>query len=437
MTEPGTREGLFDSPPFSALDEAVRGELAHLVRLERHGDGEVIVSEGGIADDLLLLVSGEVSVYQAGKLTRVARAPDNLGLLSVLERGRRSATLRSFGVCEIGRLSRDDLWRLVHEYPELGTRLILHLGGELRRLYDREEQWLSHLEDFFDPPNARMVPGPYQAEPYEMVLLVMESDPERLASLRPPALRAIPGLEHVYFLTFNFFERIVTTHPRGRGKSFSYDETTPFLPCLGPRLSPGLFTPELYPDNYLAIAIGRELYGLPKRFGLTNRRGREVELLLGQRLVLRGRWEGEEPCSVAEFTQGVATCVGAPETLAWLAGAANRGLHALARRRDHQRLPVSLPLWVRQQVPQVRLEEPGEWAKDRLLEVPFRLSAVDQLTRLHGPEVRVYEDGHFLAGRCLGGWGLRAAFGFDKVAVCRDYLEKRGKRAWVRRLLGG
>ncbi len=433
MRQPGSLTPLLECPPFQGVDAAVQQEILRLIRRQHIHAGAVIVDEGEQATDLVILLEGEVSVYQTGKLSRVARAPEALGLLSVLERGRRSATLRAFQTCEVARLDRDELWRLIQRYPQLGASVILHLGEEIRRLYAREERWLSHLEDFYESPAARMVPGPYRAEPYEMIFLVMRGDPAALASLRPPGLRAIPGMEDVYVLTFNFFERIVTAHPSGQGKSFSYSETTPFLPCLG--RGPGLFSPELYPDSYLAISIGRELYGLPKRFGLTERRGREVELSVDQRLILRTRWDSEAPCEVDAFTRDVATAVGAPESLAWLAASVNRGLHALAQRREQGRLPISLPLWVRQQVPQVSLDQPGAWASDRLLEVPFSISGIQDLARLAAPHVHQLDDRHFRHGRCLCGYRMRVAFGFDRVTTRRDYLaEERGRSRLVRLL---
>ncbi len=56
-------------------------------------------------------------------------------------------------------------------------------------MYRREHAWLEHMADFFQSPNALIVPGPYEAAPYEMILLVMQGDPADMAALMPPGVR--------------------------------------------------------------------------------------------------------------------------------------------------------------------------------------------------------------------------------------------------------
>src|SRR5262249_7916547 len=151
-------------------------------------------------------------------------------------------------------------------------------------------------DDFFDPPNARLVPGPYRFSPMRLVLHVVETERAALAALLPRGLHLLPGLGGRYLVVFGDFHRCVTQHARGDGRVFSYRETTPFIPCAGfGRV--GAFIPELYPDSYMAILLGREIYGFPKRLGRTTVRGDGVDVIVDHARLMRARWS--RPTSLA------------------------------------------------------------------------------------------------------------------------------------------
>ncbi len=129
----------------------------------------------------------------------------------------------------------------------------------------------SDLRDYFLPGFAGMVPGPYLAEDVEVIFFLMEE--EKPPADLPPGLHGFPqiiplfrDLPRRYVFAFNRFNKITSRHELGMGKSFSYEEAAILRPCLGPGNLPGAFCPEVYPEHYLAITLGRELYGFPKRF---------------------------------------------------------------------------------------------------------------------------------------------------------------------------
>jgi hypothetical protein len=431
MDIPQALEALSSLPLISRLDPEARAALALAVRPARFQSGERIVQEHEPADSLLLLVSGELAIVQERRLTRLAQGPGVLGMLAVLEQGQRTASLEATTPVELLLLDREALWRLTREQPSFNASLLNWLGGELGRMYRREQAWLEHMADFFHSPNARIVTGPYEADPYEMIFLVMQGEPGALAALMPPGVRPVAELEGVYILSFNFFERLASTNPLGEQRAFRYRETAAFLPCLGPGGRPGVYCPELYPDNYLAITIGRELYGMPKRFGTTVRRGEQVDLLLDDRLVVRARWSGREPCDIGELSQAVAGGGGVHPVVVSMAGKLTRAVHALGARLPEGRLPVHLPVFVHRQVPAVHREARHIYAEDQLIEVPFRMGAVTEIHRLGQPRVSCHHPGHFLHGRCLDGFSVQVSFSMDHRVVLRDYLGEQGPRLGV------
>ncbi len=208
----------------------------------------------------------------------------------------------------------------------------------------------------------------------------------------------------------------------GEGRSFRYSEAAPFVPCIGPRGTPAVFCPELYPDNYLAITIGRELYGLPKRFGVTVRREDRVDLLVDDRLAVRASWHGREPCGIGDLSRQVVERSGGNRALATLAGGITQAVHALAARLPDRRLPVALPVLVHRQVPAVQGEARKVWAVDQLREVPIHMSAVQRIHALGDPRVACHHPAPFLRGRCLCAFSAEVGFELHRGKVVRDYM---------------
>jgi hypothetical protein len=429
-------DALSSLPLISRLDPEARRALASAVRPARFNPGERIVQEHEPAEDLLLLVSGELSIVQSGRLTRLTHAPTVLGVLAVLDQGRRTASLEASSEVELLMLHQDDLWRLTREQPSFNASLLDWLGGELGRMYRREQAWLEHMADFFHSPNARIVTGPYEAAPYEMLFMVMQGDPAALSELMPPGVEPLGPLEGIFILSFNFFGSLFSTNPFGEERSLGYRETGIFIPCVGPRGRMGVFCPEMYPDNYLAITIGRELYGLPKRFASTVRRGEQVDLLLDDRLVARARWRGEEPCTLVDLCDAMYEGAGAHPAVGFLAGQIVRAMNSVGDRLGERRLPLRLPLFVHRQVPAVHSEARHIYAEDKLIEVPFHLAPIRKVRRLSEPRVSCHHPDHFLQGRCVAGFSVEVAFAMDQHTVLRDYLGEAREQAAPQGLLG-
>ena len=166
-------------------------------------------------------------------------APSVAGLLAVLDEQPRTGTLTAVGEARVFSISKADLRGLLHDSDTLAGNVLKFVAGELRAAYAKEDAMHRHLADFFVRPNSRIVPGPYVADPYDVYFFVVRAAPGELRRLLPRGVRPIPGLEDCFALTFNFFDRVYTRHPSGKAKAFSYNETTPFIPCLAQGLRPG------------------------------------------------------------------------------------------------------------------------------------------------------------------------------------------------------
>jgi|GEM_PF-1201238 len=418
---------------LNGLDAAAtRVALAGVV-YARLPDGAVFVEQGDAADALYFLVSGEVAIRRNGRLVTLLRAPTVLGLVSLVDDVSRSATLSAFGGAEIFRMPREVFDTLMRKSLAFRENVTRRLAAEVRELYARNDLLLQHLDDFFETPNARLVPGPYRGEAFEQTVLVVEDDPRRVRALLPPGVEPLPGAGGRFLLTFNRFEGVRTLHPSGAGRSFDYSETTLFIPARHGLTHAGLFCPELYPDNYLAIALGRELYGFPKRFGSTsfsNRpEGGGVDFVMGGRLVLRGSWargEATEPGAVfAALTQACMGDATMPDVLVSMAG---RALDWFAARGPVRTVAPSVPIFVRREVPDVAGQTTPERAPprlqtDALVEIPFKVSHFRDAERLEGASLLWLADDWLVGGRCVAGFRYRAAFEFGAATALHDYQQ--------------
>lgn len=428
---------LLEAPLFRDLEPSARAVLLGAIRVEEHQAGQIIFQEGRTPDRVCFLLRGEVAATQDGGMVRMFHPPAELGLLSIVDGRPFSATLTTFTSSQLLSLPREVLETLADQSPAFRRNLVDHFATEVRRLNEANTDLRRSLDDFFESPNARVVPGPYVADPYEMYFFVIEHDARRLDAILPPGMRPIPGLSGRYILSFSFFDRVHSLHPAGLGKVFKYNETTLFVPCLGPNHRPSVFAPELYPDSYLAITLGRELYGFPKRFGQTERANRHINLLLSRRLVLRASWKDESEVRIRDFITESLQALGGERTLLHPLAEAAGSLVESTNREGGRDLWPSVPVFVHRQVPDMKRGDPGALATDELIEVPFRITSLSRFERLQRPEVRFLDEGFFLGGRALVGFRYRIGFEFGRAKHWASFVEDPSDEATLAKRLRG
>lgn len=422
-------QALLSLPLFRGLEPETRTQLLARAEFHVHESGEIITEMGAVGEALYVLVAGEIAVTRKGRLVTLTAAPNVVGLVSIIDGGARSASLAAFAATESFALSRADFDALLAASPRLNENLRLHLAAEVRTLYERQDTLMRHFDDFFESPNARLVPGPYFGELFDQYVFVMEGQVEALTGLMPPGCTTLPLLGGRYLLTFNFFPGLTTRNPSGRGKKFAYAETTPFIPCAvtpPDRSLPGafgLFCPELYPDNYLAIALGRELYGFPKRFATTTRTASSVDLVMGGRMILRATWREQRAIEAEAFAVGCTQALLGDHPVGQLFAPVQSAIISLVDRTVPRSYWPAMPVFVHKQIPDVVSENEVVYEIDELDEIPFRVKALCDFKVLNGAGVRFLSDDWFLGGRCLGAWRFRMSFEFGKGREWINYRQ--------------
>jgi hypothetical protein len=406
-------EALARHPLLADLDRALLVDFCAKTDERRFVANELILDASDRAGHVVFVLDGEVAVMHGSAMLRVLQAPETIGLLSALDGRPRTASVKALGPVSARLASKSYLDELMAQSPEFDRRLIAYLCGELRTQYEREADWSRSLSDFFLSPGAVMVPGPYVADPFEMLLFVVQDDSGRLAELLPPGFKPIPGMAGRYLLTVNFFESLRSEHPLGAGKKYRYREVSPLIPCRRGHKW-GVFCPELYPDSYLAISIGRELYGFPKRFGRVEKNVRGFDVIVDEELLFRATIPDRIPLDAAGFATKLTRAL-FPNPLASVTSTLVGGLFDLANAEAARKFWPSVPMFVRSQRPHASAE-PSR-ALDHLSEIPFRVQSFEAVAELTNPALQFTRADHFLRGQCLAAFVVRLGFRFGDAQV--------------------
>jgi CRP-like cAMP-binding protein len=143
-------ESLRNVEAFSELDGEEIAALARAMTLESHGDGHVFIKEGdarrSMQDAVWLLLSGVIRVTRSGDPTKALSrdlAPGELfGLISLVDRGARTATCAAVGPVETAALNRAAFEHLLHSNAELACKFQLIVARQLARDFDRLQRTL-------------------------------------------------------------------------------------------------------------------------------------------------------------------------------------------------------------------------------------------------------------------------------------------------------
>lgn len=422
---------------FPGLQESTRTLLHEHARTRKLPRGFVLTREGELGDDVYFLLSGELAVWRAGRLITLLEGPRVVGLTSSLDAQPRTASLEVLRDAELVSVRGEVFRRLVTERNDLSLAVIAALSSDLREAWQQQERDRESLDDFFETPSARLVPGPYAAD-VELRTFVMHDPSARQKALLPPGCSPLPGLEETWLLVLSHFRDVHSTSV-GQRRSFSYREVTPFIPCLGPDSQPGLFCPELYPDNYLAILLGRELYGFPKRMGRVHLGPTHVSLAVGHHLVLRAAWSAERTGDASLVGEHMASLL---TPLPALVTKAVGGLFGAFTNPVIKPLWPQVPVLVRKQIPQASsVYDARALHIDELVRVPFLLESVSGFSVLDDPEVRFFQQDFFLSGQPRVAFKQDLRFTFGAGTVVHDYraraepppsLVSRLARRWAR-----
>jgi CRP/FNR family transcriptional regulator len=97
-------------------------------------DGEAIVHQGDLGDELFIIISGQVRVTtDTGKELAIRNAGEYVGEMALLDQAPRSATLLALGNARLLCVAKDDFEAILRQRPEVSLSIINVLCARLRQ----------------------------------------------------------------------------------------------------------------------------------------------------------------------------------------------------------------------------------------------------------------------------------------------------------------
>ena len=139
VADPGQHAALARVPLFAGLDPLALLDVERLIRLRRHGAGQIICAQGQPSDSVFVVRSGRahavVTSMDGSRTVEVARLRpgDVIGEVGVVTDLPRSASVMAHSEVTVMELAREDFIGLLARHPLLQRNLAQLLGGRLAR----------------------------------------------------------------------------------------------------------------------------------------------------------------------------------------------------------------------------------------------------------------------------------------------------------------
>jgi hypothetical protein len=355
----------------------------------QHAEQRVVVGDGERLelprDRLWLLDRGEVLVYRGVRPIELWIGPRSLDAAA-----RGEASFVAVGPVELIGIER------AHVEP---TELAQLLADENAVLWQRVGLDAERDDDCF-LPWAVPVPGPWWFRRARAVVMVVQGERERIAACMPRGVRPLPGTAGRYLLVLARFEGVGSIDSSD-SQRFVYHEVTPFLPAWSGLRGPCAFVPELYPDAWMAVILGREIHGFPKRTARIGLREDGGELLVERKLALRARWRGS--------SQGDRGVIMGELVRALIRSDRVADLAELLVDRLPDRLGFSALVHKRIGAPQTAGQT---FEIDELVRVPVSLDPIARAEHLDGFTAELGDGPGILHGDVIGAWRLESGLRF-------------------------
>ena len=125
---------LHSIPLFDRFD---RKHLERLGMLTEEVDvpaGKVLIRQGELGDDLMVIVTGTVDVERDSVKVNRLGAGDFFGEIALIDRGPRTATVTAETACRVLVINHRDFHALMDEFPEVAAQVLVTLAHRLRSL---------------------------------------------------------------------------------------------------------------------------------------------------------------------------------------------------------------------------------------------------------------------------------------------------------------
>lgn len=129
-------ELLHSVPIFARFDHKHLERLGMLTEEVDVPAGKVLIRQGELGDDLMILVKGLVAVERDGEQVNKLGPGEFFGEIALIERGPRTATVTAETPCRLLVLNHRSFHALMEEFPEVAASVLLTLAHRLRSLED-------------------------------------------------------------------------------------------------------------------------------------------------------------------------------------------------------------------------------------------------------------------------------------------------------------
>jgi len=125
---------LHSIPLFDRLDRKHLGRLGMLTEEVDVPAGKVLIRQGELGDEMMVIVTGTVTVERDGAQINLLKPGDFFGEIALIDRGPRTATVTADAPCRLLVISHRDFHALMDEFPEVATEVLVTLAHRLRTL---------------------------------------------------------------------------------------------------------------------------------------------------------------------------------------------------------------------------------------------------------------------------------------------------------------
>jgi CRP/FNR family transcriptional regulator, cyclic AMP receptor protein len=125
-------------PLFSKLSKKELNEIARLSTELTFKDGTVLMAEGGMANEFVVLVEGKAVVKKKGRKIATLKGGDVAGELGILQERRRNAAVIAEGELTALVIDRRGFHTLLDDVPQLTKKLLITVAERLSETEKRD-----------------------------------------------------------------------------------------------------------------------------------------------------------------------------------------------------------------------------------------------------------------------------------------------------------
>lgn len=126
-------------PMFRELDIFTLQQIQKIAAYKRIAAGETVITEGEEGDSLYVVIHGRVGVYKGGERINEIGPGGLVGEMAVIEKQRRSATIRTLEETEFLIIEGGDFEKLLERNSSISNAVIRTLSGRLRKMLEERQ----------------------------------------------------------------------------------------------------------------------------------------------------------------------------------------------------------------------------------------------------------------------------------------------------------